>query len=180
MEKLRIIGCAILETVPGNEFFTLDRVVEISGFGRCDVKRTIERLSREKLILTVAKKAAAVEVALGKGRPPLAITYHLADKKALRERVAPKMKEDTIADRLWKAIRYKRVFTIKYLASMTDVKWEYVRWFVKGLRRAGIVAMNGPGGPGTTWRLIKDVGPRRPYIKKDAGTVRRGDTERAK
>jgi len=184
VEKLRFVGCAVLEKSPASQFFTLDQVVEIVGFDRLTVRRALEKLSREKIIIKIAKKAlyqleSSAQIDLGKGRPPLAITYHIADKKGLINRIAPKLKENTSQDRMWSVIRNKNIsdgcFTVAELITLAAVKRENARWFVKMLRRAGIIRPSKPGGPGVEWILVKDVGPRRPYV--GAVTRRRQDAE---
>ncbi len=170
VERLRIIGCAVLEKSPGNEFFSLDQIIEITGLDRIAVRRSLEQFSREKLILKLSKRPTYLraEIGLPKGRPPLAITYHVKSKKKLRERVIPKLKEETDQDRMWSVIRNKQevdgYFTIRGVIILAEVKRENARWFVKMLRRAGIVRPSKSGGPGVTWTLIKDPGPRRPYV----------------
>ncbi len=170
VERLRIIGCAVLEKSPGNEFFSLDQIVEITGLDRIAVRRSLEQFSREKLILKLSKRPTYLkaEIGLPKGRPPLAITYHVKNKKKLRDRVIPKLKEQTAQDRMWSVIRNKQEmdghFTVRDVIILSGTKREHARWFVKMLRRGGFVKPSKPGGPGVTWTLIKDPGPRRPYV----------------
>ena len=178
MEKLRLVGCAILEKSPGNEFFSLAQLIQITGLNRIELRRILEQFNREKLILKITKMPTYFkgEIDFPRGRPPLAITYHIADKKGLINRVAPKLKENTSQDRMWSVIRNKNIsdgcFTVKGLITLAAVKRENARWFVKMLRRAGYIRPSKPGGPGVEWTLIKDVGPKRPYV---GGQVRHGD-----
>jgi hypothetical protein len=157
MERLRFIGCAILQKSPGNEFFSLDQLIEITGLKRIEIRRTIEKLSREKLVMQIQKMP---DYELVKGRPRLAITYHIANKKKLIERMAPKLKEGTALDKMWAIIRARINFTVQDLIVLAEVKRENARSFVKALRRAGIVRNIGY----RDWALIKDTGPRRPYV----------------
>ena len=92
------------------------------------------------------------------------LTYRITDKKALAKRIAPKLKEETVQDRMWFIIRKKRLFVLRDLIVLAGVKRETARWFLKALRRAGIVRPSRPAGPGVEWRLVKDVGPKRPYV----------------
>jgi len=166
MEKLRIIGGAILEKSPGNEFFSLNQILEITGLDRIEIRRVLEQFSREKLILKLTKRPTYLraEIGLPKGRPPLAITYHVKNKKKLTERVAPKLREGTIQDRMWSIIRARENFTVQDLIVLAEAKRESARWFVKMLRRAGYVRPSKAGGPGVEWRLLRDCGPKRPYV----------------
>ena len=182
MEKLRIIGAAILDR-EGNEFFTLDQVVEISGVDRLAVRRILEKLNRESLVIRIAKKPtyqlANVEIELGKGRPPLALTYCVGNKKKLTERVAPKLRENTTYDRMWSVIRNKNKvdgnFSVRDLVTLGEVKRENARWYLKRLRKAGFVQPSKAGGRGVTWVLLKDPGPRRPAIQKSEIRDQRSD-----
>lgn len=172
MEKIRIIGCAILKKSPGNEFFSLDQIIEVTGLDRIGIRRVLEQLTREKLILKIDKRPGYMKVTNAhpypesKGRPPLAITYHVKNKKKLTERVAPKLKEGTALDRMWSIIRARGRFTVRDLIVLAEVGLENARWFVKMLRRAGFVRPLRPGGPGVEWILIKDPGPKRPHVGK--------------
>ena len=164
MEKLRIIGLVIVGK--SNQFFTLDRLIEITGLDRISIRRALEKFSREKLVLKIDKKAGYLKVENAypypetKGRPPLSITYRVKDKKKLINRVAPKLKEDTAQERMWKIIRARIKFRISDLIILAEAKRENARWFVKMLRRAGIVGQTSRG----QWVLYKDTGPRRPYV----------------
>jgi len=65
------------------------------------------------------------------------------------------------SDRIWIVIREKRFFTRRDLRVLAGATNGMVRWYTRMLARAGIIATSGRFGE---WRLIKDVGPRRPYI----------------
>ena len=170
VEKLRIIAAVAADK--RNEFFSLDRVVELTGFDRTEVRRALEKLGREKLVLKISR--IPDEPTWKKGRPRLTITYHLADREKLTERIAPRLKEDTAQDRMWSVIRNKQetdgYFTVRSVILLGKVKREHARWYVKMLRRAGYVQPSKPGGPGVEWRLIKDPGPKRPYVTAKKNT----------
>lgn len=180
MEYLRIIGCAVLKKSPGNEFFSLDQVVEVTGLNRNDVRRTLQRLSHEKLVVEIQKQIKAQEQ-YPRGRPIMTITYHVADQEKLKTRVAPKLKEGTAQDRMWSVIRNKSKmdahFTTHDVIILAEVGRENARWFLKMLRRAGIIQPSKPRGQGAYWTLVKDPGPKRPYVgdqKKKANGLRLG------
>jgi DNA-binding IscR family transcriptional regulator len=178
MEKLRIVGNVIIENSP-NEFFSLDNIVEVSMVDRTSVRRILERLSREGLVIRISEKPGYLLLKNpmpwpdGKGRPPLAITYRVRSKEKLTQRVKPKQKENTAQDRMWSVIRNKTkvdgLFQVRDLVVLGEVKRENARWYLKQLRRAGIVKPSSRGGPGVTWTLIRDVGPRRPSINAECG-----------
>lgn len=164
-ERLRIIGCAILEKTSG--FFSLDQIVELTGFDRGETRHVLERLSRDKLIIQIEKQIKAKEE-FPRGRPVMAITYCTGKQGELKTRITPKLKEGTAQDRVWSVIRNKSKmdghFTIHDLIILAEVKRESVRWFTKMLRRAGYIAPSKPRGQGVYWTLIKDPGPKRPYV----------------
>jgi hypothetical protein len=187
MEKLRIVGGAILEQ-PASEFFTLDQVIEITGLDRAGIRRALERLSREKIVVKIEKKPGYIKVENAypypeaKGRPPLAITYRVKDRGKLTGRVAPKLKENTAQDKMWSVIRNKSrhdgSFTVRDVITLAEVKFENARWYIKMLRRGGIVQASGKCGHGTSWTLIKDPGPRRPYVQKHAERIAHSEKRR--
>jgi len=182
MEKLRIVGKAIFEDgidKDGNfvdRFFTLDQLIDITGLSRTEIRRIMEKLSRENLVIEVAKKPGYLLLKNplpwpdGNGRPPLAITYRVRNKEKLTQRIKPRQKENTAQDRMWSVIRNKTkvdgLFQVRDLVVLGEVKRENARWYLKQLRRAGIVKPSRDGGPGVTWTLLKDTGPRRPAIEK--------------
>ncbi len=100
-------------------------------------------------------------------------------KKVMAEKIGPKLREGTAQDRIWSVIRNKSkldgYFTVQDLITLAEVKREMARWFVKMLRRAEYIKPSKPMGPGVEWRLIRDCGPRRPYV--GGMTRRRGDVE---
>lgn len=65
---------------------------------------------------------------------------------------------------MWKVLRYLKIFTRRDLIALAEVSHENAIWFTKMLRQDGIIKSSRNGGPGTEWRLIKDLGPRRPYM----------------
>jgi hypothetical protein len=160
MNKLRTIGKAILEHYPVS-FFSLDQVVKLTKMPRKSVIDSLVILSQEGLIKKVRKRRK--EHILGQS-PRFSIIYKSINKKALAARIGPRLKEKTIQDRLWFIVRGKRFFTLRDLIALADVKKGTARCFLKLYRRAGIVRPLRPGGPGVVWMLVKDMGPKRPYI----------------
>ena len=161
MNKLRTIGKAILEHHP-NAFFSLDQIEELTGFSRKCVTDTLVILSQEGLIRKIIKQKK--EHTPGHS-PRFSLTYRVADRKALADRIAPKLREDSIQDKMWFIVRKKRFFTLRDLIVLAGAKRGTARWFLKALRKMEIIRPLRPGGPGVEWMLIHDCGPKRPYIK---------------
>jgi len=161
MNKLRIIGKAILERHP-NGFFSLDQIARLTGISRKYVTDVLVVFSQEGVIRKVRKQRK--EHTPGHS-PCFSLTYVVADKKALADRIAPRLKKGMIQDRLWFIVRKKKFFTLRDLIILARAERETARWFLKALRGMGIIRPLRPGGPGVEWMLVKDPGPKRPYIE---------------
>jgi len=169
MEKLRTIGKAVLEA---NEFFfSLDQIVKKTKMHRCEVCHVLTKLCLEGLVKRAASKMRQ-EYQERRGRPYYDIIYRICNKDALAAKIAPKLKEETAQDKMWKVIRYLRVFTRSDLIRTAEVSRENAKWYTKMLHRGGYLKPSKPGGPGVEWRLVKDVGPKRPYVTANVGAYR--------
>lgn len=86
----------------------------------------------------------------------------------------PQQRENTGADRLWKAVRILRRFTRTDLVVTTGEATENVWSFIRRYRDAGYLRVTAGGnrraGQEATWALVKDPGPKRPPYKKREGT----------
>lgn len=158
MEKLRIIGKAVLEA---NGFFSLDQIARLTGISRKYTTDVLVVFSQEGLIKKIKKQRK--EHVPGHS-PMYSLTYRVTDKDALAERLAPRLRKDTAQDKMWKVIRYLRIFTRSDLIRTAEVSRENAKWYTKMLHRAGYIKPSSAGGPGVEWRLVKDVGPKRPYV----------------
>jgi predicted ArsR family transcriptional regulator len=156
-ERLKIIGEIVLNE---RGCFTVAKIARETGISTADVRTVLDRLFREGLLLRIKIDPQFAPAAGLRGRPPAKLLYQKKSKRQFAGRIAPKLKEDTAQDRMWKVIRYLRDFTMRDLIRTAEVKRENARSFVKALRRAGIVRNVGY----RDWVLIKDVGPRRPYV----------------
>jgi DNA-binding Lrp family transcriptional regulator len=172
-ERLKIIGEIILQE---QGLFSVKKVARETGLSVGDVQTVLDRLFREGVLLRFKRDP---EFASLRGRPKSKMIYERSSRKVLLQKIGPRLKEDTAQDRMWSVIRNKSrfegFFTVRNLVLLAEVKRENARWFVKMLRRAGIIRPSKPGGPGVEWILVKDVGPRRPYV--GAVTRRRQDAE---
>jgi hypothetical protein len=72
--------------------------------------------------------------------------------------------EGIALNRMWKVIRYKGIFELADLIKLANVKRETARSFIKTLRKGGFINPSKPTGRGVFWTLVKDPGPRRPYV----------------
>jgi DNA-binding Lrp family transcriptional regulator len=171
-ERLKIIGEIVLEK---RGFFTVKKIAREAGISPADVQTVLDRLFREGLLLRfkIDPKFAAV----APGRPKMKAVYQMANQKKMAGRVAPRLKEGTAQDRMWSVVRNKSkmdgLFTTHDVIILGEVGRENARWFLKMLRRAGIIRPSKPRGQGTYWTLVKDPGPRRPYV--GGMTRRRGE-----
>jgi hypothetical protein len=161
MSKLGIIGKAMLDRYPCG-FFSLDQVAEATTFPRKLVSDTLFIFSKEGLIKKIKKQR---KEHIPGHSPRFSFTY-TGNRKALAARVAPRLKEGTVQDRMWKVIRRRRQFNLRDLIVLARIKKNTARWFLKALRRGGyIVPTRTGGGPGVEWILVKELGPERPILE---------------
>jgi len=181
-ERLKIIGEILLGKkasgpegpTPRRGFFTVRKIARETGIPVDGVQTVLDRLFREGVLLRF--KIDPKFAPLFPGRPKMKAVYQMATKEKMAGRVAPRQKEGTAQDRMWSVIRNKTKmdgqFTTHDVVILAEVGRENARWFLKMLHRAGFIAPSRPRGQGIYWRLVKDPGPRRPYIndqKKKVG-----------
>lgn len=154
MERLKIIGEVVLDE---KGFFTVNRISQKTGLSSSDVRTVLDRLFREGLLLRIKIDP---KYAPPRGRPPAKLLYQKKNKKKFLQKIAPRLKEGTALDRMWAIIRARINFTVQDIVVLAEVGRENARWFVKALRRASIIRRIGH----KEWSLIKDPGPRRPYV----------------
>jgi predicted transcriptional regulator of viral defense system len=161
-ERLQIIGEIVLEK---RGFFTVRKIARESGISPNSVQVVLDRLFREGLLLRfrIDPKFAP----LTPGRPKKKALYEIQNRKKLADRVLPRIREGAASDKMWSVIRNKTKmdghFTTHDVVILAEVGRENARWFLKMLRRAGFIRPRGRGR-GNYWTLVKDPGPKRPYI----------------
>jgi len=161
-ERLKIIG----EVILGEKgLFSVKKVARETGLSSADVQIVLDRLFREGVLLRFKRDPQFAQL---RGRPKSKMIYERSSRKVLLQKIGPRLKEDTAQDRMWSVIRNKSkldgCFTVRDVILLAEVKRENARWFVKMLRRAGYIKPSKPGGPGVEWRLVRDCGPKRPYV----------------
>jgi DNA-binding MarR family transcriptional regulator len=165
IERLRIIAQAILK---GQGFLSAKQISGKTMIDPKNVQVVLDRLMREGLIKRFDLVPNPGERSPLRGRPKRRVVYLVVEKKRLEKRITPKLTEDAAADRIWSVVRNKTKadgrFTIRDIVALAGVKVDNARWFIKMLHRAGFVTPSKKNGQGVHWRLIKDPGPRRPYI----------------
>jgi hypothetical protein len=161
MGKLRIVGEAVLGM--GQSFFSLDQIVKETGICRRETGHILEKLYLEGIVKKISTKKKE-EYQKRRGRPCYDIIYRLIKKQTLCKRIAQRLKNRTEEDQMWQVLRYLKVFTRRDLIILAKVSYEHAVWFTKILRREGIIWPSRNGGPKVKWRLIEDVGPRRPSL----------------
>lgn len=179
MNKLRVIGETILDRY-GDRFFSLDQVARSTKVSRKYATDVLVVFSQEGLIKKVKKHR---KKHIPGYSPRFSLIYRVVDKKALTNRIAPRLREKTAQDRMWFIIRKKRSFVLRDLIVLAGARRGTARWFLKMLRRMRIIEPSRTGGGlGVEWALIEDVGPKRPYInsKRKAKGAPLGDKGRLK
>lgn len=163
MERLKIIGKVLSEK---NGLFSAKQISEETGVPFKESEMVLDRLCREGLLEKYRFESLLAPV--GRGRPKARIIYQVANKQQLQSRLAPRQKEDTAQDRMWMVIRYLRTFSRSDLIRLAEAKFETAKFFTKMLRRAGYIKPSREHGRGIEWSLVKDPGPRRPYVGDQA------------
>ena len=165
MNRVQTIGGAILERFH-DRFFTMEHVMGATGIPSRYVRDIMALLVKDGLV-TKVKKQAKPEKEWGRSIS-YTITFRLADRKKMAERIGPVRLRNTVQDRLWYVMRtlFKRngTFTLRDLVVLAGVKRNTAHWYLKALKRAGHAEHLQKGGAGVEWRLTQDVGPRRPSI----------------
>lgn len=102
------------------------------------------------------------------GVPAKNPTWEVVDRKSLPAVLEPKKKPRSIRDRLWKAIRIKRIFLLKEIMKLADAKEATAMNYIKILERNRYVRKAGhrEQRQGQHWQLIRDDGPDRPVLKE--------------
>jgi hypothetical protein len=140
-------------------FFSLDQIVDETHLPRKIVREILDSFARKGLIRETGRAGTV-------GRPGI-------------YRINRAEEGETLAgNRMWTVVRCKREFSLRDLIILANAKRENARSFIKSLRRAGFIVPSKPTGRGVFWVLVKDPGPRRPYVgdqKAASGERRRAE-----
>ena len=161
MNRIRIIGTAIFKR---NGFFSIDQIIGSTKIVRRYCRDVLVLLCQEGIIGQIKKDRKERF-----GKPPTySMIYRVIDRKRLAVRIAPRRSENTVQDRMWFIIwnKFKNngSFNLHDLTVLAGAEKGTARWYLKALRRDGYILPSRKAGPGIEWRLIKDLGPRRPYV----------------
>jgi DNA-binding Lrp family transcriptional regulator len=161
--RLKII-CKAISLKSG--FFSVKQISKETPIDFKNVQIVLDRLFREGILERFNLIPNPGEAAPLRGRPKKRTIYQIKNKKKFEERFAPKLKQNTAADRMWKIIRYRENFTIRNLVVLCGVGKEHARWFVKMLAKAGFISPIGSVGRSVRWGLVRrrDPGPNRPFL----------------
>ncbi len=94
-------------------------------------------------------------------------TWKIIDRKKIPEALQKKKKKN-IRDRIWKAIRIKKIFNIREIMELALAKESTVMNYIKILERNKYARKAGKRGhrEGGHWQLIINDGPARPPLKE--------------
>lgn len=94
--------------------------------------------------------------------------WKIADRKGMLERKTRSPKRSTFRDRIWKAMRIKRIFLVKDIIKLAEVKEPTAMNYIHILERNRFVRKTGQRQQraGCYWHLIKNPGPERPVLKE--------------
>jgi DNA-binding IclR family transcriptional regulator len=156
MTRHQIIGNSILKH---QGFFSLDQIVRETKYRRDDARQALAGFVKEGLIREIRRRKKSQYRG---GAAPLIISYGVINRKKLAEKIIPKYRgQNNASDRVWFVIRKKKIFTRRDICVLAGVSKSQVRWYTKMLARAGYIKSSGRSGE---WTLIKNPGPRRPYV----------------
>ena len=147
------------------QFFTLAWITEKTGLPQKKVYWCMNRLVREGHIVRY-RRILEDESRVGRPRVANIVYLVLASLKDRKERVLNLKLKNTAWDRMWRAIRVMRSFKVRDLAATSGATRGNVRYFLKRLRRAGIVTHEPGHHQRVEWRLIEDLGPERPSLEE--------------
>jgi hypothetical protein len=162
MNRVRTVGTAILKR---RGFFSIDQIIGSTKISRRHCLTVLALLCQEGIIRRIKKWPR--EHVFGKP-PTYAMIFRFIDRKKLAARIVPRRCEGTIQDKMWSVIfnKFKNYgsFNLHDLTVLAGAEKNFGRWYLKALRRDGYILPSHKSGPGISWRLIKDLGPRRPYV----------------
>jgi hypothetical protein len=143
----------------GNQCYTLDRVAEITGMERKEVRHRLWKLENAGLI----SRLNSHEVPKDRGRPVKQISYTNTIRLTERIKSAGVSSKRNGWDKMWQAVRVLRNFTRSDLASICEQSMMNVIAFTKEYQKRGYLrCLGGPGQRNVMWMLAKDAGPHRP------------------
>jgi DNA-binding IscR family transcriptional regulator len=162
MNRVRLVGTEILKH---RGFFSIDQIQDRTGISRRLCRDVLVLFCQEGIIRQIKKWPMGHVF----GKPPMyGMVYRFVNRKKLAARIVPRRCEGTVQDRMWSVIfnKFKNYgsFNLHDLTVLAGAEKNYVRWYLKALRRDGYILPSRNSGPGIEWRLIKDLGPRRPYV----------------
>jgi Mn-dependent DtxR family transcriptional regulator len=145
---------------------TLKDVVGKTGINRKATLRILRKLTRDGY-LELTDPGEMLPCVKG-GRLAKNPTWKIVDRKSLPKRLERKKNPATTRDRIWKAMRIKRIFLVKDIMKLAEVKKASAMNFIHILLRNGYVRKVGQRGhrEGCHWQLIRDDGPDRPALNE--------------
>jgi len=147
------------------QFFTLAKLADKTGLPKKKVYLCMNRLVREGHIVRY-RRIFENEERVGRPRVANIVYLVLASLKDRKDRVLNLKKKDTAWERMWRAMRVMRSFKARDLAATSGATRGNVRYFLKRLRRAGIVTHESGHHHMVEWRLVEDLGPERPSLEE--------------
>ena len=145
---------------------TLNLTVYQTGIESKPALRVMRKLAREGLLELIDEGRIIFGHKVGVHIKSPA--WRILDRKALADRLNSRKTRRSIRDRLWKAIRIKRIFLLKDIMELADAKEATAMNYIKILERNRYVRKAGrrEQRQGQHWQLIRDDGPERPVLKE--------------
>jgi DNA-binding Lrp family transcriptional regulator len=163
----------------GRETVKVNDLIIKTNLTHKQILRVMDRLERDGYIKTVEMVIPPLEFGESgiRRRYP---TWKLNAGKLIAVRAVTVRKKDTVRDKIWRAVRIKRKFTMPELEQFTEMKQDCLRDYVYILEAGGILKRQPNTGKIKVFVLVNDVGPERPVLpERNIKTVSRGDAENA-
>ncbi len=169
----------------GKETLKVNDLIVKTNFTHKQILRVMDRLERDGYVKTVEMAVPPRkfgESGIRKRYPTWKlIKVRANDYSPLQKRAVKVRKKDTVRDKIWRAIRIKRKFTLPELTQFTQMKEDCLRDYVYILEAGRILKRQPNTGKIKVFVLVNDVGPTRPVLpeisNKDRLTQRREDAK---
>ncbi len=164
LNKLKLVIDCLCKT--RRKKIASDFVVAETGLEHKAVLRVMRRLTKQGHLELIDKgKISNSNTGRAYSKNP---TWKIVNRKSLPNRLKRKKKSGNIRDRIWKAMRIKRIFLLKDIMKLAEVKEATAMNYIHILERNKYARKVGLRAPreGCHWQLIRDDGPDRPALKE--------------
>ena len=149
-------------SLPELRKISLDLVASRTGVERKAALRVMSRLQHSGYVQIV--RDDLVPSQKGKGIQLRNPVWKITNKKELKILLKSPRKPGPVRDRIWRAVRIRRLFNLTDIIKLTQVNRETVMNYIRILEANKHLRRMGRFRDGLRWHLIKDSGPERPEL----------------